>query len=448
MMIVMLFIAVLTGCGKKDSDGSINSQELGDQDHATTTSSDKQVVIRLMTRWGRDQDEGTAALLELVDKFQEENPTIKVIDESVPGGSDDKAYYDKLKTSIAIGDLYEVSLNYGGGSIKNYVENDLFLDMEPYLEEDQAWANRFHDLFDLWQFDSVKGTYGIPLKYFAVTMYYNKDLFEQFGLEPPETIADFEDVSKVFIENDIVPMAMAGKNNWRHAHLITSLSMKRFGFDKSLDLGRRKAKYTDSDTLELFQMIDAWHKMGIFGENILSMDYDMEKMMFKTDQTAMHMDGTWFAGELADTEGFEEGKYGYINFPYFKEHEQFKTSAMGGADGGLSIANIKDEAKREAAVKLVKYIMSNESIDYIYSIDSSQLFAIKSSPQYPDNPFYDEITDVLNNQLVTLRQEIDAYDPLPQLLDRLRNAIQGMLAGNTPEEAAAEIQAEIDRNER
>ena len=50
-------------------------------------------------------------------------------------------------------------------------------------------------MFDLWQFDSVEGTYGVPYRYFGNILYYNKDLFEKYNLEVPKTIEEFEEVS-------------------------------------------------------------------------------------------------------------------------------------------------------------------------------------------------------------------------------------------------------------
>lgn len=438
LIILCLCFSMLVGCGKDNESGKIKNNDEGQ------STDNEKVTIRLMTRWGAEPTD--KALLELVDKFQEENPNIKIVNESITGSTDDKAYFDKLKTAIATGDLYEVTMNYGGGNILEYVKNDVYLDFQPYLDEDETWANGFYDLFDLWQFKGVEGTYGVPLKLFAVNIYYNKEVFEKYGLEPPTTIKEFEEVSNKLLENGIVPMAMAGKNNWRHAHLITSLSMKRFGFDKTKALGERTAKYTDSDMLEVFGKIDEWHKMGVFGENILSLDYDKEKAMFFSGETAMHMDGTWFLGELENREGLDINDIGYMNFPYYEDYEEFRTCAMGGADGGLTVANIKDEAKREAAIALVKYLTSKEATEYVYSKTTSQVLARRVEVPYPEEQFYNELKSVLLNDNKTLRMELNSYDPLPQMIDRLRNSIQGMLAGNTPEEAAAEIQEEIDRN--
>jgi hypothetical protein len=55
-------------------------------------------------------------------------------------------------------------------------------------------------------------------------------------------------------------------------------------------------------------------------------------------------------------------------------------------------------------------------------------------------------TEALANATMLGGDSFD-YDPLASMQDRTRNSIIGMLLGNSPAEAAAEIQAEIDRNE-
>ncbi|WP_227013809.1 hypothetical protein [Paenibacillus psychroresistens] len=40
---------------------------------------------------------------------------------------------------------------------------------------------------------------------------------------------------------------------------------------------------------------------------------------------------------------------------------------------------------------------------------------------------------------LSYKAEIYSYDPLPQAMDRVRNSVQGMFAGETPEKAANEI---------
>ncbi len=453
VLIVMVAATLFTGCGSKSEDvtqssGSAEATQSSSEatENNAGTESAEVITLRFMTRLGDDASIADRAILDKVREFDEMHPEIEIVDESMPG-SDDKMFFDKVKSYISVGDYPDVILSYGGNAIRSYVENGIVLDLEPYLEEDPEWRDNMLNMFDLWQFDSVEGTYGVPYRYFGNILYYNKDLFEKYNLEVPKTIEEFEEVSKVFLENDVIPMALGGALGWRSAHLSTVLAMKKFGPDLINDLAAREQKYTDAQMQEIFQTLKDWQDKGIFGKSITAIDYDMELMMFYTGETAMHMDGTWAAEGIAKAEEEQGFKFGVANFPYYKDIPEREFYTMGGADGGLVAMKTGDKAREDASVELIKYLLTPEAVEYNYAEGGTQLMPVKTSTMpFPDTDFYKELGAVLGNPEMTYRQEIDLYDELPQLTDALRNATQGIFTGLTPMEAGQAVQDEIDAN--
>src|SRR5665647_3204361 len=52
--------------------------------------------------------------------------------------------------------------------------------------------------------------YGVPNYGEFVTVYYNKDMFAEYGIEVPTTLAEMEAAMDTFVEAGIVPLGMAG----------------------------------------------------------------------------------------------------------------------------------------------------------------------------------------------------------------------------------------------
>lgn len=106
-------------------------------------------------------------------------------------------------------------------------------------------------------------------------------MFNNNDLQPPKTIEELIAASNTFVKNDIVPMALGAKDTWRGGHLFNNLIMKKFGFPKIKDLASREARYDDEDIIHVFfQLMSDMNTMGMFGENILGVDYNAEKEMF------------------------------------------------------------------------------------------------------------------------------------------------------------------------
>lgn len=451
-VLMILSVAGFTGCAAQPTAAPASAApavSAAAPTAAPTEAPAKKVTITICTRMSHDNPMGQA-FYAMVDQFTKANPNVTIDDQSVVG-NDDGPWLSKLQTAAATGEMFDVVENYGGALIKGYVDNGLFVDLQPYLNKDSAWKDSFLPVLDAWQFSSTKGQYGLPNGYFAVGWYYNKDIFAKYSLTPPATIEDFLKDAAVLQQNGIVPLALSAKTNWRFSHLLTSLSMKTYGFDETKGLADRTAKYTDDNFVSLLSTIKDWQGKGIFGDNIMSFDYDAECAMFYSGKSAIHEDGSWFISTLIKgaPDLVKNQSIGFIPFPYYADKPQYKGSMMGGPDGGLSVGNSKDPAKVAAAVSLVKYLTTASVKQGVFeSFNGAQLPPFKGLTI--DATKVDYLTalyiSVLGQSATDMRTEINTYDSLPSLQDVTRNALQGMMSGNSAADTAKAIQDEIDKN--
>lgn len=437
-------IFTLTGCSKKDvpeSKGEVQSDNEKKDSESKDGGSEKEpekVTIRLLTRWSSTASRDMAFKQRIQD-FMNENSNITVEDESV---NDENTYNNKFKTAVATGNVQELWINYGGESFKEYVKNNVAIDLEPILDEDKEWSDKFLPLFDSWRYEDIKGTYGIPVEFYAIAIYYNKDIFDKINSEPPKYVEDMPELAKKLKDIGVVPMMLGEKDNFRGGHLLANLSIKKFGHRKSIDLAKRTARYDDPEFVELFKLMKQWQDLGIFGKNMVTTDGNAVRSAFFNGKSAMMFDGTWALEELAESP--LAGKIGVIPFPGFKDNPEFQNDWMGGA-GGMSMSAAVTGTKKDAAVKLLKYLVSSEAFTFYQTYSKGGIFPAKTTtdPNIIDAVTYDisKLVESAND----MRPEIQNFDPLPQIMDKARNEIQGMFAGNDPEKAAKAIQAEIDR---
>lgn len=444
LLIFVLLLSFLVGCG---SGTGSNSDKTGAAAATTeedaSNSTDTPVTIRFLNRWATTDLMGSAVQAAL-DAFMAEHENVKIVNEIVPGG-DDTQFYEKMRTAAATGDMYELFVNYGGSTIRSYVDSDVLYDLTPDLEKDTEWKNSFMPVFSMWEYADKEGTYGVPFTYFATVLFCNKDLFEQYGLQFPKTISEFEYVCDTFVSEGIAPMPTSGEG-WRFAHMLTGLLMKRHGKDLFYQLADRTKKYTDPEVMEVVKLIKSWQDKGYFGKNIASLDSATEVAMFTSGKSPMIFIGTWQPEAILrdNPDMIENGTAQVMWFPYFDDVPQYKGGSMGGGNEGLSIAK-KDDATTAAAVELLKYLTSKETISKIWEAAPTQIFAVKTAavPESMDS-LTKACIDVINNYSTDLMQEVDQYDSIAPLQDRLRNSLAGMIAGNTPEAAMQEVQDEID----
>lgn len=430
----LILSSVLTACGSSKDNTKASAAP------TTEGTKEEKVTVRIMTR-SAGTSPTVAAYQGLLKKFMADNPTITVVDESL---NDEAAYNNKFKTGLATGNLPEIWMNYGGEAFKEYAKN-VALDLEPFLKADTKWAGDFLPLLDTWKYKEYPGTFGVPTEFYSVAIYYNKELFKKAGVEAPKTVEEIPALVEKFKAINAVPMAMGEKENFRGGHLLTNLSLKKYGFQKTQDLMSGAAKWNDPDMVSLMQTMKDWQNAGVFGKNIVTMDGNTATTMFLEGKSAMLFEGGWALSQMAASTIAD--KIGVIAFPGYKDKPEFKDNWFGGA-GGYSVSKAATGAKQAATIKLVKYLTSVDSFKYYLKETKGGIYPVKMDV---DPAAIDAVTVqfmAAQASASDFKGEIEEYSPLLQLQDKVRNELQGMFAGNSPQKTADAIQGLVDSNKK
>ncbi|MCM3381761.1 ABC transporter substrate-binding protein [Shouchella rhizosphaerae] len=145
----------------------------------------------------------------VIEEFEKEHPGIKVRLQTIPQGEIDQ----KLQTMIAGGNVPDVwSPNWADSGFGGYHKLGALKDLTPYIEQDPEVVEGIDEtLLEIYR--TEEGTFGLPILSMGSFLYYNRDLFDEAGIEPPPT--DWEDKSwdwdamieaaKAITENDLPP---------------------------------------------------------------------------------------------------------------------------------------------------------------------------------------------------------------------------------------------------
>ena len=115
---------------------------------------------------------------------------------------------------------------------RDMIKEGLIADLTDDLTSDEDFMNGFlSGMTDVLNIDGR--IYGIPAEIQANGIWYNKALFDQCGLEIPETYDELLNCCKVLRENGITPMARGTKDSFA-VWCLTNMFC-RFGFYDHID---------------------------------------------------------------------------------------------------------------------------------------------------------------------------------------------------------------------
>jgi multiple sugar transport system substrate-binding protein len=156
---------------------------------------------------------------------------------------------------------------------------------------------------------SVDGKqYGVPYSYYQWGMYYNKDMFDKYGLTEPKTWDEFLAVCETLKSNGIAPITIGTKYLWTAAGWFDYLNMRTNGLEYHIDLMDGKIPYTDAGVRKTFANWAQLIEGDYFLPNHASYSWQEAQAPMFNDEAAMYLMGNFL------TPNFPEG----TNFDFFQ----------------------------------------------------------------------------------------------------------------------------------
>ena len=254
----------------------------------------------------------------------------------------------KLMTYAATGnlpDIYQVAL----AQIENFKESGNIMVLND-VAKSTGFTSKVFDSAQNILYNEDGNIYAFPYagnEY--VVWYYNKAIFEKYGVEVPTTYDELLAAIKTFNENDITPMALFGSEGWITSAFYDVLATRwDAGGIAKLDDGQGLA--SEDAYKNAADMMHTLVEAGIFQDSVSTTNYDQASEMFLNGEAAMFLNGQWYMTDATTALGDD------VDWMYYPSYDaaSYEAGKMawsgGGAAAGYAVNPNSEHAQLAAEV--------------------------------------------------------------------------------------------------
>ncbi|TNB47677.1 extracellular solute-binding protein [Martelella lutilitoris] len=346
--------------------------------------------------WGDKTDVSAAVgecgiITSMVNKFEEENPDIKVNVTTVewPG-------YDQLTAQFAAGDPPDV-VTIHHSVLGDYVSKNLLEPLNDILAKEGIEPSSFTQasLAGVTRNDKI---YGLPIDNWTMLFHINMDLFEQAGLvnddgtpilptSVDELMAQAEQFKEktgkpYFVQNLANEVALYTRN------LYTYLQQQDSDFFAN-------PNEVNLDTPEARNVLQMYKDIYDNDYTTKEMDYAAAINAFLAGDGGVQLNGTWVIGDYnaqSETDGTALNKGGYAVYPYPQLYDGTRAQY---ADGhSLAVSRMDRSDEEEAAIgKFLKFFYDND-YDWARTGHLPSVQAVLDSEEFQTLPHRETVLEV------------------------------------------------------
>jgi raffinose/stachyose/melibiose transport system substrate-binding protein len=367
------------------------------------------------------------------DEFMADHPCVQINITVL----ENEAFKSRLTTVMQSGEPPDLFQSWGGGVLWAYADAGLLKDISPALEGE--WKDSIAATAALELYGKDGAYYGVPWEWGAVGIYYNKDLFEQAGLDPenpPQTWSEFLNTVQVLKDAGITPLTVGEGDKWPGHFWWVYLAIRNGGEDAFLKAFTREGAFTDAPFVKAGEDLQDLIDLEPFPEGYLGFTYGDSATVFGNGEAAMELMGQWHQNVQRDSSESGEGvaNMGWFLFPMVEGGAGNASDVLGGGDG---FAIGKDAP--EETVEFMRFLTTAEN----------QIQALNDVGFGPPTASGTEsaISDPIQRAIVEARNGAEYfqlyYDQFlpPSVGGAVNDAVEQLFAGvATPEDVAQQIE--------
>lgn len=228
--------------------------------------------------------------------------------------------------------------------------------------------------------------YGVPFAYQTLQMYYNKTMFDEFGLKEPKTWKEFIDLQDALLAKGVTPMALGAREDWVLPIFADIMGSARYGGSDF-----EKAVLDGSKTFESPEYVDALQIVAdmkkYLDPNVNAIAVADATLQFTSGLAAQWPGGSFdlktFQDQAPDTE------WGVYQVPTPPNSVLDHPVTPGYADGSFGIN--KASQKQDAATELLQWMTTQEFGQLV--ADEIKIFSPLPGVTYSD-PLLEEMNEL------------------------------------------------------
>ncbi|HET7627600.1 MAG TPA: extracellular solute-binding protein [Bacillales bacterium] len=301
--VMLLVVALLlSACGGSGSGSEDASGDAGD-------GGSGKVKLEIFSWWtaGGEAD----ALKALLKGFKEKYPNIDVVNAAVAGGAGSNAKA-VLSTRMQGGDPPSTFQVHGGAELFQWVNAGKMSPLDELYKE-KSWQDKFpQKVIDM---NSKDGhVWGVPIDiHRGNVVFYNKAIFEKYGIEPPKTFDEFFAAAEKLKANGVTPLALGDKNVWPATMLFENVLLGTIGPENYAKLWTGELSF-DSEGVR--KAAERFKKMlDYVNEGHSSLAWQDATQLIIDGKAAMNVMGDWAEGYLVSKGWKPNEDFGWIESP-------------------------------------------------------------------------------------------------------------------------------------
>ena len=305
---------------------------------------------KTITMWtiATEGDANHEAFQKAIEEYEASHPEIDIEMEAF----ENESYKTKIKASVAANELPDIYFTWGGGFSPAFVEAGKSMELDSYYEsykEDLPQSTLKYATYD-------GKIYGVPYVVSVSGIFYNKAMFETYGLSEPKTWDELISVCQTFLDNGITPFGTSVKEAWVMAMFNDALTLKCVG-DEKLNNAFTGAgqSYLDEDFKAAADKLQQLIDMGAFSETAAGISNDEAVASFTNGSVPMFVTGAWLEGSILGSEHPED--FGFMGFPVCSDNAALTDTMGGSADMLMVNPSASDpDAAATAAFEISKLV--------------------------------------------------------------------------------------------
>ncbi|WP_079909492.1 ABC transporter substrate-binding protein [Paenibacillus sp. 32352] len=418
---LILLSTILSACGGGSATKTTDTNPAA---NGEVTKPKGDPVKLVMYSWRPEDKDGYA---KFIAEFEKDNPDIKVEFKPFKATEYNTILANSLQSGTGV-DILQLRPYDGAKALAdaNYLSP---LDKVKGIEN---FADSYLDAAR----GSDKKVYGIPLMLNNAVIFYNKKLFDDNGLQPPETWDEFVKTCEALKAKNIIPIAQAGKAAYLLSTTHTVIGPSAYGgteFMQALLKGTtnfKDPKFLDS--IKRMKQLEAY-----FPKDFVAIEDKDAQGLFYTGKAAMYINGS------QRLETFEANK---LSFPVefipglaAKKGEQAQIATW--VDGSYGIA--KSSKYQEQATRFIEFLASKK-FGQMFSDELTRVSPVKGvEPKHPQLKKMAAFSEKNSTPYLLLTSFSQGT---PTTKTTFEDSLQGMYIGKlTPEKVAEDTQASADK---
>ena len=391
VLAVMMLIGCMTACSSSESQSSSQSSTSGSSSSGDTSQSEEEpsgepITLEVAVAAFNEQQE--ALMNEIAADYNAATGNTAEV-----SNMDSTPYKDKLKILVAAGDaLPDIFMHWAGGPMNTYIEAGACIDLTDYIAESGLEDFYIPAATQMCTYEGRQYAFG-GLNMGAEPCFYNKEMFDKYGLEEPETISDLEAICDTLLENGIIPFALANAGKWTGTIYYMYLVDRLGGADLLPNANARTGSFLDEGFTVAGNKLVEWVEKGYFpdGCNGLNHANNEDMQLLYSEQACMWL----YTGPVKiknDNPEFYE-KLGVFAFPASDD-------GTGGnsvlASPGSNFFSISSNCKNpDDAWEFLTYLTSDKFIDGQIALGNTP--PVQSAIDAQEDPLIKEMLDIVNN---------------------------------------------------